>query len=395
MQLNNLDWADFLENYWQKKPLVIKNALPADTMADWISPEELAGLAMEEEVESRIVLEKDGQTPWELKRGPFTEADFTSTPATHWTLLVQGVNHWLPEAAELLTAFDAIPRWRLDDVMVSFAPEEGGVGPHYDNYDVFLIQGKGKREWRLTSQHCTPDNHIPDMALRLMATFDTEETHLLEAGDILYLPAKVGHWGISRTADCMTWSVGYRSLSAREMLEHFADFAARESLPVRWYQDPSWSHLAHPADISAQAVQQAKAALYAMLEDEQTLHRWFGQFVTEPQGHQGSLLSLPPERTLPLDRFKRRLSQGEGLSADLMSRWAQDTTHEPRLLHINGETASIAAEVDQGLLDQLCSGFDHDAQALSLWLGNHANLDLLHGLWQAGTLHWAEENDGH
>jgi 50S ribosomal protein L16 3-hydroxylase len=391
MILNNFDWNDFLQNTWQKKPLLVKNALPAH-LFEVLTPEELAGLAMEEDVESRIVIEKDGATPWELKRGPFTEDDFTSTPATHWSLLVQGVNHWLPEAAELLTAFDAIPRWRLDDVMVSFAPEEGGVGPHYDNYDVFLIQGRGKREWRLTTQHCIPENYIPNMALRLMENFPVEETYILEAGDMLYLPAKVGHWGISRSPDCMTWSVGYRSLSAREMLEHFADFAARESLPVKWYQDPNWlDNQEHPSNISNHSVAQAKAALLAMLNDEATLHRWFGQFITEPQGHQGSLLTPPPERTLPLDRFKRRIHQGEGLSADLMSRWAQDTTTNPRLLHINGETTTVENDVEAALLDRLCSQFDHPADELLIYVtANTANLDLLHGLWQAGILHWLE-----
>lgn len=392
MQINNLDWNDFLQNYWQKKPLLIKNAFPSDLLANWISPEELAGLAMEEDVESRMVIEKDGAEPWALSRGPFTEEDFTSTPETHWTLLVQGVNHWLPEASELLTAFDAIPRWRLDDVMVSFAPEEGGVGPHYDHYDVFLIQGAGLREWRLTKKDCTPENCIPNMALRLMSVFDTEETYLLEAGDMLYLPAKVGHWGISRSSDCMTWSVGYRSLSAREMLEHFADFAARESIPVHWYQDPCWQNTTVPADVSSSAVAQAKAAIYAMLEDDAMMHRWFGQFVTEPQGHQGSLLSLPPERSLPIDRFKRRLLQGDGLSADLMSRWAQDTSTTPRLLHINGETTHIESAVEQDLLNQLCAHYDHSAEILSPWLQHQANLDLLHGLWQAGVLHWSAED---
>lgn len=392
MQLHNIDWQDFLANTWQKKPLVIKNALPADALA-FLTPEDLAGLAMEEEVESRIVIEKDGATPWELKRGPFNEEDFTSTPATHWTLLVQGVNHWLPEAAELLSAFDAIPRWRLDDVMVSYAPEKGGVGPHYDHYDVFLVQGKGTREWRLTTQHCTLDNYLPNMPLRLMDKFPVEETHMLEAGDILYLPAKVGHWGISRSDDCMTWSVGYRSLAAREMFEHFADFASRESIPAQWFQDPSWQNINHPADISREATQQARAALAALLADDATFHRWFGQFVTEPQGHQGSLLSLPPERSLPLDRFKRRINQGESLSADLMSRWAQDTTQSPRLLHINGETTCVDDAVDQALLDQLCSVYDHTNESMRHWMSNAANADLLHGLWQAGILHWAEENE--
>jgi 50S ribosomal protein L16 3-hydroxylase len=392
MHLQNIDWQDFLANTWQQKPLVIKNALPADSLT-FLTPEDLAGLAMEADVESRIVIEKDGTTPWELKRGPFDEEDFTSTPATHWTLLVQGVNHWLPEAAELLSAFDAIPRWRLDDVMVSYAPEEGGVGPHFDHYDVFLIQGKGTREWRLTTQHCTLDNYLPNMPLRLMDKFPIEETHVLTAGDILYLPAKVGHWGISRSDDCMTWSVGYRSLAAREMLEHFADFAARESIPAQWFKDPSWQNIQHPADISREATQQAREALAALLADDATFHRWFGQFVTEPQGHQGSLLSLPPERSLPLDRFKRRINQGESLSADLMSRWAQDTTQSPRLLHINGETTSLENAVDQALLDQLCSVYDHTNDSMSHWIANPANADLLHGLWQAGVLHWADENE--
>lgn len=392
MKLMNIDWPDFLENYWQKKPLVIKNALDPDALA-FLTPEDLAGLAMEEDVESRIVIEKDGQTPWELKRGPFSEEDFTSTPATHWTLLVQGVNHWLPEAAVLLNAFDAIPRWRLDDIMVSFAPNDGGVGPHYDHYDVFLIQGKGCREWRLTTQHCVPENYLPDMQLRLMEQFPIEETHLLEAGDMLYLPAKVGHWGISRSDDCMTWSVGYRSLAAREMLEHFADFAARESIPAQWFKDPSWKSMSHPADISQDAILKAREALSNLLLDEQTFHRWFGQFVTEPQGHQGSLLSLPPERSLPLDRFVRRIKQGESLSADLMSRWAQDTTQSPRLLHINGETTSVDNDVEQQLLDMLCSTYDHDHKQLLTLISQTANADLLHGLWQAGVLHWAEENE--
>lgn len=391
MTLQNFDWDLFLRDYWQKKPLVIRNVLDANTLT-FLTPEELAGLAMEDDVESRIVIEKDAETPWELKRGPFSEEDFTTTPATHWTLLVQGVNHWLPEAAELLTAFDAIPRWRLDDIMVSYAPEEGSVGPHYDNYDVFLIQGAGKREWRLTTQHCTPDNYLPNMSLRLMKDFPVEETYLLEPGDMLYLPAKVGHWGVSKSHDCMTWSVGYRSLSAREMLEHFADFAARESVPITWYQDADWRGMQHPNSLTDAAVAQARQALHQMLSDETRLRRWFGQFITEPQGHQGSLLSLPPERQLPMNRFKRRLDQGDGLSADLMSRWAQDTISSPRLLHINGETTAIDDEVSQDLLDRLCTHYDHPAADLMPWLDNLANLDLLHGLWQAGVIHWASEH---
>lgn len=393
MKLNNFDWSHFLSHYWQKKPLLIKNAIDADLLT-WLTPADLAGLAMEEEVESRMVIEKDGKTPWELKSGPFDEQDFANTPATHWTLLVQGVNHWLPPVAELLSAFDQIPRWRLDDVMISYAPEEGGVGPHFDHYDVFLIQGQGQREWRLTTQDCHVGNYLPNMALRLMDRFEVEETHLLEAGDILYVPAKVGHWGISRSDDCMTWSVGYRSLAAREMLEHFADFAARENITPQWFNDPDWQNNQHPSDISKDSVEQARQALSRLLADPITFHRWFGQFVTEPQGHQGSLLSLPPERRLELSEFISHIEQGEGLSADLMSRWAQDTSQSPRLLHINGESTQVDSTVSQALLDRLCAYYDHDSDLLLEYLTDHtANQDLLHGLWQAGVLHWQSEHD--
>jgi ribosomal protein L16 Arg81 hydroxylase len=177
------------------------------------------------------------------------------------------------------------------------------------------------------------------------------------------------------------------------MLEHFADFAARESIPAQWFKDPSWQNVQYPADISQEATQQARKALAALLADDATFHRWFGQFVTEPQGHQGSLLSLPPERSLPLDRFNRRINQGEGLSADLMSRWAQDTTQNPRLLHINGETTCLEMEVDQTLINKLCSSYDHDSESLISFLQNKSNAELLHGLWQAGVLHWSEENE--
>lgn len=390
MKLNNLDWSVFLRDYWQKKPLVIRGALPADAL-DFLSPEELGGLALEEEVESRMVLEKDGKQPWELRRGPFSEAELAQTPASHWTLLVQGVNHWLPEAAELLTAFDAIPRWRLDDVMVSYAPRHGSVGPHYDNYDVFLIQGRGTREWRLTTQACTPDNVLPDMHLRIMADFAVEETHLLEPGDMLYLPAKVGHWGISQSDDCMTWSVGYRSFSAREMLEHFADYASRELCSEHWYQDPAWQADAPPSSISPDATEQARQLILSLMQDEQAFRHWFGQFATEPQGESSELLGAPPDRPLPLDRFTRRLKQGEGLSADLASRWAQDTTNAgPRWLHVNGDSLALDEQLPASLIDRLCRHYDHDADSLSPYLDQPAAVTLLHRLWSDGHLHWLE-----
>jgi 50S ribosomal protein L16 3-hydroxylase len=136
----------FLRDYWQKKSLLIRGAFPHFTSP--IDGDELAGLALEEEVESRLILEK-GKTPWELRHGPFDEKTFTQLPETHWTLLVQAVDQWVPEVNELLEYFRFIPNWRIDDIMISFAPDQGSVGPHFDYYDVFLLQGLGKRRWKL------------------------------------------------------------------------------------------------------------------------------------------------------------------------------------------------------------------------------------------------------
>ena len=141
----------FLSEYWQKKPLLIRNALPDVTSP--VSADVLAGLACEEEVESRIVIQNKTANKWELKHGPFSEETFSTLPSTHWTLLVQAVDHWMPQAAKFLELFTFIPRWRIDDLMMSYASDGGSVGPHYDNYDVFLVQTNGKRKWEVGEQY--------------------------------------------------------------------------------------------------------------------------------------------------------------------------------------------------------------------------------------------------
>jgi 50S ribosomal protein L16 3-hydroxylase len=223
LNLNNISITSFLTNYWQKKPLVIRQALPGFNSP--ISPDELAGLALEEEIESRIVWETPNQSPqWHLKRGPFTEKDFSSLPNSHWTLLVQGVDRVIPEVYALLDHFNFLPQWRVDDVMISFATLFGGVGPHYDNYDVFLYQAKGQRLWSLTSQKCKPENYIPELELRIMREFAVEEEILLEEGDMLYLPPHIGHYGISQSDECMTYSFGYRSYQGQELWDSLGDY---------------------------------------------------------------------------------------------------------------------------------------------------------------------------
>ena len=142
--LGSMPLGTFLSEYWQKKPLLIRSAM--QNIASPVAADVLAGLACEQEVESRIVIQNKSTKQWELKHGPFSEKSFSTLPATHWTLLVQAVDHWLPEAAEFLELFAFIPRWRIDDLMMSYANDGGGVGPHFDNYDVFLVQTNGKKK---------------------------------------------------------------------------------------------------------------------------------------------------------------------------------------------------------------------------------------------------------
>src|SRR5688500_10960091 len=213
MNFGKLSIAQFLRDYWQKKPLLIRNGFP--DFVDPISPEELAGLACEDDVEARLVFTR--KNTWKLDTGPFSERHFTTLPSRNWTLLVQAVDQWVPEVKAMLEHVNFIPSWRVDDVMVSYATPNGGVGPHFDYYDVFLVQGQGSRLWK-TGQRCTSlDISRTSSGLKLLADFHTEQEWLLETGDVLYVPPGVAHWGTSRD-NSLCYSLGFRAPSVGEMV---------------------------------------------------------------------------------------------------------------------------------------------------------------------------------
>lgn len=312
----------FLTEYWQKKPLVIRNALPQ--FINPLTPDELAGLALEDDIESRIVWETPQQQPqWHLKRGPFSARDFSQLPKTHWTLLVQGVDRIIPPVYELLEHFNFIPQWRIDDVMISYASQYGSVGPHYDNYDVFLFQAMGRREWSLTSQHCSSENYIPDLELRIMREFNTEERFILEEGDMLYLPAHIGHYGIALSAECMTYSFGYRSYTGQEILDSLSDYVAEKGLLPTLYKDPDWSTLKNTSEIKPPAWHQAQHVLQQLINDEQAMKKWFGCFITRLDQSAEQLLPIPfTEEEVTLKEFLHELHQGLRLVRDACCRFA-------------------------------------------------------------------------
>jgi 50S ribosomal protein L16 3-hydroxylase len=203
----------------------------AATGLDVIDGDTLAGLALEEEVESRLI-SGAGRGPWELRHGPFEEEMFSSLPDNDWTLLVQSVDHYLAEVSLLLDSFSFLPAWRLEDIMISYAAKGGSVGPHFDQYDVFLVQASGSRRWQI-GQWCDGSTLLlPHDSLKLLADFQVQEEFVLDAGDVLYLPPGLAHWGIADSDDCITWSVGLRSPDLYQAIDWLLAESEEERSPL-------------------------------------------------------------------------------------------------------------------------------------------------------------------
>lgn len=372
--LGGLTPAAFLSEYWQKKPLLIKQAIP--NFSGLLSADELAGLACEDDVQSRIVQLKKGK--WSVAHGPFDESSFGKLPEKDWTLLVQSVNHYLPEATELLQQFDFIPHARLDDLMVSYAPEGGGVGPHFDSYDVFLLQGQGKRLWRISEQKDL--SLVEGAPLRILQNFVTEQEFLLEAGDMLYLPPQIAHWGIAAadTDDCLTYSIGFRAPKhqelASEFLGYMQDKLAQEKLVLTgMYQDSDLSLSDHPAEISPDMVGKVADILNRIQWSKADIAEFLGQYLSEPKPD-----VMFDSNKMTLKKFSEQLAQ-TGISLDLKSQmlFSGDT------FYLNGEATTFAGEAG-ALLKTLA-----DKRTISPYNGKDAELlQQLYDWYIAGYLYF-------
>ena len=327
--LGGLTARQFIEEYWQKKPLLVRNAFPG--FGEMLSPNELAGLACEEDVQSRLVLQR--RDKWKLEQGPFEEERFAQLPERDWTLLVQGVNHHLPEADALLHEFDFIPRARLDDLMVSFAPDGGGVGPHFDSYDVFLLQGVGQRMWRISGQDDMA--LVPEAPLRILKDFRTDQEWVLNPGDMLYLPPKLAHWGIA-IGDCMTYSIGFRAPSAQELATQFLVFMQDRLHLEGLYADPDLEAQLRPAELSEQMLGKVQAMLQGIRWDGEDVADFLGSYLTEPKPH----VVFERPRRIGLDKFREQLAK-KGLRLDLKSQMLFRGSR----IYINGETVQAEGEL--------------------------------------------------
>lgn len=271
----NFDVRKFIADYWQQAPLLIRGD---QSFRDPVSPEDLAGLACECNVESRLVT-LHGRQRYELRHGPFKPRDFRSLGVRGWTLLVQSVDQWMPEVAALKANFSFLPSWRLEDVMVSYATPGGGVGPHFDRYDVFLLQGRGKRRWRL-GQQCTVTTPVTyQSGLRILKKFNKQQEFLLNEGDVLYIPPGVAHWGVSLT-DSQCFSIGFRAPSAVEMVQGFAQYLEDSVGLDQRFQDQTQHPRRWPGLIGARDLKHAYRLMVDAISDEHAFCDWFGQHVT-------------------------------------------------------------------------------------------------------------------
>lgn len=375
--LGGISVDTFLAEYWQKKPLLIRQAIPS--FEGLLTPEELAGLACEENVQSRIVQKAAGR--WQLEHGPFDETAFSSLPEQDWTLLVQGVNQHLPLAAELMQKFSFIPFARLDDLMVSFAPDGGGVGPHYDSYDVFLLQGMGKRLWRLSEQ--SDLTLVPDAPLRILQHFDTQQEYLLEPGDMLYLPPQVAHWGIA-VGPCMTYSIGFRAPAVKELVTGFLDYLqdalslGRLAIENQRYQDPDLTYPLNPAHISANMQARMCQMLEALKWNEGDIQCFLGRYLTEPKSH----VIFDRPRNISRKTFESRLKQ-RNLSLTLPSLMLFDQ----HAVYLNGEDYRLDPPV-KAYCEVLAAS--RSVQRMADY--QYELADLLYGWYQAGYVEFTDSD---
>lgn len=266
--LQNFDRETFIRDYWQKKPCLIRQAF-ADVVSP-ISPEELAGLACEEDVHSRLVMEKGGSSPWQLRYGPFKEDDFLSLPDSHYSLLVSECEKWLPEFSDLLDSFRFLPKWRIDDVMISYAPAGGSVGPHIDEYDVFLLQIEGQRNWQYDTTRIDHPALIPDLELAILESFNAQQNEILEPGDMLYLPPGMAHHGVAVNG-CMTCSIGFRAPTATEVFESFAMEIDKQELGTQRYRDPDLETNRHTGEITTVEIGNFRRMVENLLDQPDSL----------------------------------------------------------------------------------------------------------------------------
>ncbi|MDM5176776.1 cupin domain-containing protein [Massilia sp. DJPM01] len=335
--LGDITPAQFLRDYWHKKPLLIRQAIPG--FKPLLKFEALAALAKLNHVESRLITQVDDD--WSMQHGPLTELPPRTQRA--WTMLVQGANLADKGADALLRQFRFIPDARLDDLMISYATDGGGVGPHFDSYDVFLLQAHGKRRWRIGAQKDL--SLVEGKPLKILKNFKPQEEFLLEAGDMLYLPPHYAHDGVAE-GECMTYSIGFRSPPYQELGEAFLQFMADSiDLPGR-YADPDLEVAKHPAEIPRNMLAAITEEMNKVRFTEEDVTIFVGEHMSEPKHN---VFFTGPAKPLTMGRFAEAAAK-RGVVLSLKSQMLYRGKH----VFINGESFAVG-RADKAVLDVLAN----------------------------------------
>lgn len=376
MELAELDIDRFLADHWQKRPMLIRNP-----WKDWrnpLDPDELAGLACEEGVEARLIIQDQGGIV--VESGPLPETRFGELTDGPWTVLVQAVDHYVDDVAALVEPFRFVPNWRIDDVMVSYAIDGGGVGPHFDHYDVFLIQGLGERRWRVGPRCTSATPLLPHDDLRLLADFDATEEWILQPGDILYVPPLFAHDGVAVGDDCMTYSIGFRAPSCAELIDGWCEHQADMLVAEDRYIDPDLTPQANPGEITAAALDRLHVMTIEALSDRDAFARWFGQYNSLPKYADAD---WRPEEPVDPAVVRGLMAEGALFSRNPASRFSFIRAALGIILFVDGQSFDCAGEV-AALAEQLCAG--PEVRVDPPLAGSEAILTLLAALIDQGSL---------
>jgi 50S ribosomal protein L16 3-hydroxylase len=345
-----LTTAQFLHDYWQQQPLLLRQAFPA--FEPELDANDIAGLACDELAESRLVTGRFEAADWRLRYGPFSEEDLAGLPDRDWTLLVQDVDKHYPPLQTLLGAFTFLPRWRIDDLMASVAAPGGSVGPHVDQYDVFLLQAAGRRRWEIATDY-EPDL-LPDCELNVLRRFESQQAWDLEPGDMLYLPPGVAHHGIALgtpgTADgtaslCMTWSIGMRAPSAADLLQALGEWLAARPGEGGRYRDPGLAPPARSGEIDDSAFSGLQDLARSAIDDAGQFATFLGAFLS---GYRLAQEPAPPPHSLEPAALLKLLRRGARLRHHPWTRLVWLDTPGGTLLFAAG--ARFACDADLAVL---------------------------------------------
>lgn len=336
--------AEFLGEYWQKQPVLLRGAFP--DFEPELDPDDIAGLACDELAESRLIT---GSTPggrWTLRHGPFDDGDFAALPDTGWTLLVQDLEKHYPPLRQLLANFDFLPNWRIDDLMASVAGPGGSVGPHVDQYDVFLLQAAGRRRWQIARAH--DPRLLPNCELNILERFEPEDDWILEPGDVLYLPPGIAHYGVALDQG-MTWSFGMRAPSEADLVQSLGEWLARRQEAGRRYRDPDLRPALRSGEVDASAVQRFRELARDATDDPAAFAEFLGAFLSRYRlAHEPA----PPPEALSLPELKAALANGAGLAHNPWTRLLWLDSGSASLLFAAGEAFECSRESAQTICDE-------------------------------------------